>query len=111
MPKAPSKKNGLVGTKRKGAMEMAKAVAEKVKRIPEKHKGKNLGNRSRMTSYTKIMNSKRLRRRVGRIRVRRVIGRVKFLLIRKYKRWKIGLRSKTKIRSWIPLTNKRNSSE
>ncbi len=40
MPKAPSKKNGLVGTKKKGAMEMAKAAAAKAKRIPEKTKGK-----------------------------------------------------------------------
>ncbi len=40
MPKAPSKKSGSVGTKRKGAMEMAKAVAEKVTRIPGKIKGK-----------------------------------------------------------------------
>ena len=38
MPKAPSKKNGSVGTKRKGAMEMARAVAEKVKKTPEKVK-------------------------------------------------------------------------
>jgi hypothetical protein len=40
--KAQSKKNGSVGTKTKGAMAMAKAVAEKVKRSHEKGKTKKL---------------------------------------------------------------------
>ena len=42
MRKAQSKKNGSVGTKKKGAMAMAKAVAEKVKRSHEKVKTKKL---------------------------------------------------------------------
>jgi hypothetical protein len=41
-PKAQSKKNGSVGTKGKGAMAMAKAVAEKVKRSHEKGKPKKI---------------------------------------------------------------------
>ncbi len=52
------------------------------------------------------MNRMRLRRkRVGRRRVRRVI----FLLKRKYKRLIMRLKSKTKMRYWIPFTNIRNS--
>ncbi len=35
-----SKKSPTVNTKRKGAMEMAKAVAEKVKKNAAQHKGK-----------------------------------------------------------------------
>ena len=40
MPKAPAKKNASVSTKKKGAMEMARAAAEKVKKNAEKNKGK-----------------------------------------------------------------------
>ena len=40
MPKAPAKKSASVTTKRKGAMEMARTVAEKVKKNADKIKGK-----------------------------------------------------------------------
>ena len=40
MPKAPAKKNASVSTKRKGAMEMARSAADKVKKNAEKIKGK-----------------------------------------------------------------------
>ena len=38
MPKAPAKKNASVSNKRKGAMDMARSAAEKVKENAEKIK-------------------------------------------------------------------------
>ena len=45
------------------------------------------------------------RRRVGRGKVRLVMT----LLKRKYKRFNVRLKSKTKLRYWIPFTKIRNS--
>ena len=84
MPKSQPKKNGSIGTKTKGAMAMAKAVAEKVKRSHEKGKLKKLRQQQQESDDELPQNNETQET--------------------------IGLWSKTKIGKWIPSTNKRNSS-
>ncbi len=112
MRKVQSKKNGSVGTKNKGVMAMAKAVAEKVKRSHEKGKSKKIRqqppesddelnemNEPQETEEESGEEKSDAGDRSGEISSDLEINC-----------WKIGLRSKTKIGKWIPSTNKRNSS-
>ena len=47
----PTKKNANVNTKKRGAMEMARVAAEKVKKAADKHKMKRPEKRNPRTSY------------------------------------------------------------
>ena len=47
----PTKKHANVNTKKKGAMELARVAAERVKKAAENLKGRDEGKRSRKTSY------------------------------------------------------------
>ncbi len=96
-----SKKSPTVNTKKKGAMEMAKAAAEKVKKNAVKHKGKRprqVESDDKLEREKKMNRMRLMRKRLGRRRVMQII----FLLKRKYKRLNMRLKLKPKIRFWIP---------